>query len=270
MDDFYDLWRFGVVAIFYYIGLALLLLVLAPYIVLRWRDMRHPRRDPQLGIKVALHGMMTAAVFGGLIGLSIVIVDQLVDDSVEFFTDETRTGLALVVTGALFATIYYIAVRAATNDARWVSTRRTYAGVRFIVESLVVMTGTGGMLIAWFSDDPGAGETQVGFAGVLMVWASAWVVEGANFLRWSKLRDAPGFSDECQFCGYQLRGSVAAGVVACPECGTRIPQEHLEAIRAAQHAMDHREAGRAGLRSGLRSGQAGPPPLDGGGAGPRP
>lgn len=48
---------------------------------------------------------------------------------------------------------------------------------------------------------------------------------------WSKRLDA-GVTHLCRGCGYHLRGTIEAGIGACPECGRGIPMKQIEAYQA--------------------------------------
>lgn len=61
---------------------------------------------------------------------------------------------------------------------------------------------------------------------VLLVIAFRQVTRGT--------RDMEGL---CPSCAYDLRGSVAAGAVACPECGVAIPESQLHRVDEAKRSM---------------------------------
>jgi hypothetical protein len=81
------------------------------------------------------------------------------------------------------------------------------------------------LALPWFDRGP-----QPHFAAV---YASCWAFGALLLLvfAWPGVRARMG--QECAACGYDLRGTLAAGISACPECGTMVDAEKSAKPQAA-------------------------------------
>ncbi len=212
-------------------------LVGIPYIVLRLRDARHKRRDPQLGVKCVMHALLTLAVMLILVGLTVVMIDVVEDDyNVKDWDSEyKRAGLALLASGGLHLVGLLVALFMFTNERRWPRARRAYSGIRFATCGIVLMIALTGTFLIWFQKRPtgfapGA-EGIITFAVAAMVFGFATTIEMLLLVIFSRLRDEPDLVAACLMCDYPLSASVAAGHRRCPECGTPLTGEQLRDVR---------------------------------------
>lgn len=198
-----------------------------PYVVLRLRDSRNVRRDPQLGIKVAMHFLMSVGVIIAGIGATMVLAELIRGDDADDKTRRVGTGLFLA--GLIIGGLHLWLVVVRTNDRRWPSTRRTFIGIRFIIAGLVYTVGLCGVLamILVGSDAQGGDEGAV-FIAMLMVWGGAWIIDLLLLLRSQRLAEVPGVDTHCVMCDYDLRGTP--NPAACSECGTAITTEQRELL----------------------------------------
>lgn len=149
------------------------------YISLRIRDSRSEMPDPELGIKSAYHAFMTTGILLILIGLTISATDFLneaFDDKQNrqpnfvgqqgpfgpqgkfapqpqfrpqpqpvsedpFDRLSQRVAWPLVISGTLFALMSLLLIVAGTNDKHFPAVKRTFGGLRLMVEGLCVMAG---------------------------------------------------------------------------------------------------------------------------------
>lgn len=158
------------------------------YAILRWRDGKQQRRDPQLGVKFGLHVLLTVSVLVLVSGASMVAADQFrkiaedenmsspndryeydefsgrprrssssISSSAEnkFLTPATRAGFAMMLAGVLLGGGEWYLIFSRTNDLKWPSTRRAFIGARTILHGLIVTGALTGLLIAAFMEkDP--------------------------------------------------------------------------------------------------------------------
>ena len=218
-------------------------MVALPYVVLRWRESRYLRRDPKLGLKVALHAMMSTGILLAITGVNIVAIDQATRIGSTTFTEPTRVGLALLLSGLILVAGHGVGLWLYANDREWPAVRRTYTGIRFINHALVVGVSLTGLLICVVSDSFAAPTSE--FGCTLVVWTAAWLIDGMLLASLSRRRDSPPVGTTCDYCGYDLRGSVKAGGGFCPECGAPIEETHRRAIHGWMTAQDARDAAAA-------------------------
>ncbi len=199
-----------------------------PYIVLRLRDSRQARHDPQLGIKVALHFLLTVGILIGALGATIVLT-EIIGTSEDLGETGMRFGAAFLIAGMILSGLYIWIILVRTNDRRWPSARRTFAGIRFIIEGLVFAAGVCGVLVMILSKDESMRSEGSPYIAMMIIWGIAWVVELVVLMRSLRQPETPGLDTRCVMCGYDLRGSGDA--VACPECGTLIAIDQRELLR---------------------------------------
>jgi hypothetical protein len=188
-------------------GFALLLLgpLLLPalalvYIGLRLRDLRGNNPDPEVGIKAAYHFFLSLGVLFVLIGLTIITNDimdgvygwkpkpsptspfrdpnfgpgfQQTED--EFFNVNKRTGLGVVLAGALCGVFFLMLLLAGTNDRKFPHARRAFVGLRFAVCGVVVLGVITSFMIAVLQKDPDVRVFEV-LTALIIVWGPAALV----------------------------------------------------------------------------------------------
>jgi hypothetical protein len=148
------------------------------YVSLRIRDSRSETPDPELGIKSAYHAFMTTGILLILTGLTISATDflqeafddkqknqqpqfggpgqfgpqpkfgpqpqfrpqQPIDDD-PFDRMSQRVAWPLVISGVLFSLMSLLLIVAGTNDKHFPAVKRTFGGLRLLVEGLCVMAG---------------------------------------------------------------------------------------------------------------------------------
>ncbi len=239
-------WEYAIVVLVWVAGGGGVMLA-APYLVLRLRDARNSRRDPQLGLKVALHFLMSTGLLIGITGATVALAAIIEGADPSGFGPspaETRQrGFALLIAGSLIMGLYAWAIASRTNDRRWPAVRRTYCGIRFIVEGLVFITGVCGVLVLVMSPDSDAHSEGSQFVAMLIIWGVAMTVELLLLMRFVRTPEVPGLDTKCVLCGYDLRGRSDA--VACSECGTLIVLEQRELLRPAPLAASASAAGPA-------------------------
>ena len=99
MPDFLQYLVYGGMQIFSLVFIpTAAMMIFVPYVVLRLRDARNSRHDGQLGIKTALHALMSVSMFVFYCGLSIVAVELFA--MAQWWSDTTRMGLAMGLSGA--------------------------------------------------------------------------------------------------------------------------------------------------------------------------
>jgi hypothetical protein len=147
------------------------------YVSLRIRDSRSETPDPDLGIKSAYHAFMTTGILLILTGLTISATDFLneaFDDKQKnqmpqfappapfgpqpklgvqppmrpqpinddpFDRLSQRVAWPLVISGMLFSLMSLLLIVAGTNDKHFPAVKRTFGGLRLVVEGLSVMAG---------------------------------------------------------------------------------------------------------------------------------
>jgi hypothetical protein len=171
----------------------LLLGLAIPYAVLRLRDAQNRRPDPQLGFKVALQFFFSLSVLLVLSGLTYIVVDFVMDLNIlgairpgrqplfgqrgEFPNSAQRTGLAIILSGALFAVVHAVLFLALTRERNRGPSpaRRMFLGWRFAIHGVVVLFSLTGLLIILFQKESvPLDEMRRFFIGVLLVWVPSW------------------------------------------------------------------------------------------------
>lgn len=129
--------------------------------------------------------------------------------------------------GVAFAGCLVLFLRARSEDDRYWKLERLTR--RFALAALAIWVWTG--VHAWFGEAEDVYEDGY-TAGVLCTFVLLWAVGVRALLllqlrRYERVRDD---TDEpiCFACGYDLRGSLPAGAVSCPECGTPIAKRLLD------------------------------------------
>jgi hypothetical protein len=193
MNEFF--FGLGLTLICGLILLPYLLLALAfPYAVLRLRDAQNRRPDPQLGFKVAMQFFFSLAILLILTGLTILVVDFIMDLDIlgivqpgrrqffvgrraEFPNTAQRDSLAIILSGALFAVIHLVLNLALTRERNPGPSpvRRMFLGWRFVIHGVVVLFALTGLLIVLFQKkEVPTDEPRRFFIGMLLVWVPSW------------------------------------------------------------------------------------------------
>lgn len=229
------------VAIFYF-GIASVVI----YILARVRNAKSLRQDSQIGTKVALHFLLSLSVFIGVLGGSIVLVDQLlrlVTDSnltsltpsrpdpfntpetrSELLTAATRAGFGMVLAGVILGLGQFWLLYSRTNDRRWPAVRRSFVGSRSIVHGIVVTTAVTIAFVVGLQEATEAlsdirKRILVTCLGVLGVWGTSLTIHLGLLFRYTRQADVPGESFRCDECGEDLRGKLSgANDIYCPGC----------------------------------------------------
>ena len=170
------------------IALALLpvaLLGLAiPYAVLYVKDRRNEDHDSEIGLKSALYFMLSLSILLILTGLTILVVDFLLEDkraqvptprpSGEF-SPVQRNAFALMVSGFAIGLFHLVVILGFTNDRRYPATRRVFVGWRLAICSLVVLIAFTVLVVQVFQKDVRWDDLKPVF-GTLLVWGPAWLI----------------------------------------------------------------------------------------------
>lgn len=197
MESTMDQLFFGFLGGFTFIALLfpMLLLSLAiPYGIIYLRNQQGMGRDPQIGIKVGLYFFFSLSILLALNGLTIFVVDALVDSSARGVFDPDwpgggfpsgrssglsaaqRTAGAFIMAGILFTAIHLILIKTATNDHDWPATRRVFVGWRFAIHGLVVISAFTALLAVLFQKNMGDKDARLTLVGILIIWTPSWLL----------------------------------------------------------------------------------------------
>jgi hypothetical protein len=171
----------GIAAVWAVILGVVLLSFAIPYAVLRIRDIRSERPDPQIGMKAAMYFFFSIGIMLFLTGLTVLVVDLIVSPDRRGqtgLTENQRTSLALMVSGVLFAIIHLVLVKAATND-RNPAARRIFAGWRMAIHGMTVISLVTALLVIYFQKDfggEGTLRTRKTLWGMILIWVPSWVL----------------------------------------------------------------------------------------------
>jgi hypothetical protein len=181
-----DLIRLGILTasvVMYAILPLFLLTLLVGYILLRQRDNQRQERDPELGIKVALHFFFSVCLLLLLTGLTVVTVDAMTSTKAgrlapprDGMSAAQRTGWGLAVAGLLLSVLHFVLVKAMTNDSRRPAARRFFLGWRFVINGLVFVITVAGLIVTLFQKDFGDDNTRKTYLAILLIWGPAWLI----------------------------------------------------------------------------------------------
>jgi hypothetical protein len=170
-------------------GIVSLVSFAVPYMVLRIKDMKSEKPDPQIGVKSAMYFFFSNGIMVFLFGLTILVVDLLVsgDDfrarrqfgpgpGDDGLSEAKRIGLAFMVSGLIFALLHLGLVKGMTND-RNPASRRIFAGWRMAIHGMVVLTTLTALLVVYFQRDMGDLRTRKALWGVMLVWIPSWILQ---------------------------------------------------------------------------------------------
>lgn len=103
--------------------------------------------------------------------------------------------------------------------------RYTYRSIQRLIgftAFTAVIVFIAAIVLARYNRDAIAARTGVMLSGTVLVQAA--VLHVIHLGRWPQVLDAYG-RGYCLKCGYDLRGTIAAGRDGCPECGARAPKK---------------------------------------------
>jgi len=179
--------RFAAMVVIWVVALITTLLSFAiPYAILRIRDVRSERPDPQMGLKAAMYFFFSIGIMLFLNGLTVLVWDLLVIQpkrpllfpQMKGLDPIQRIAIAGMVSGLIFALLYLGLVKGMTND-RNPAARRMFAGWRMAFHGLVVIVVVTVLLAIYFQEDFGGErtlDTRKGLWGVLLVWGPSWIL----------------------------------------------------------------------------------------------
>ncbi len=233
----------AVLPIFFIMGAAI-------YIILRVRDARGSLQDPQLGVKFALHLLITIAAIIAINGTATIFGDLLsmaadeqpfgypagqgmgfgrtsTAQSTEFPSEIARMGFGMLVAGIVMAGAEVWLLYTRTNERKWPMTRRIFAGSRLLIHGLVVTALlTLSFMVAFSSVESASMFTQslmFTALGHLAVWTAALAIDFTLLQIFTKQANIPGEDSQCLQCGTDLRGAVMQGSTECPTCEASVP-----------------------------------------------
>jgi hypothetical protein len=199
---------FGVFLYGFLLAPFLLLALAVPYAILRLRDGSSGPPDPHLGLRAGLYFFFSAAVIVALNGLTIIAVDLMIEKKAapaapafrpqpapalveEWPNPAQRIGMALVLSGFVFAVLHLLLVKVMTDDRKGLATRRIFAGWRFAIHGLVVLFAFTAQVTVLFQKDFGDAQTRNALWGLLIVWVPSWAIHLALVSMYSR-RPATG------------------------------------------------------------------------------
>jgi hypothetical protein len=191
------------------------------YLSLRIRDSRSETPDPELGIKSAYHAFMSVGILLVLTGLTISATDFLSElfedkqkqqpqflppqfgpqgkfgqmqqvpvrqpDEDPFDRLSQRVAWPLVISGCLFSLVGLLLLTAGTNDGRFPAVKRTFGGLRLIIEGLNVMAGVTFLITLLFQKDVTEMRAYAIALALIVIWFPAAAVQVFLLKMWGKL-----------------------------------------------------------------------------------
>jgi hypothetical protein len=183
MDDLFRLGLLSSLASVYALLFLFLLSVLVGYILLRLRDNQRQERDPELGIKVALHFFLSVSILLVLFGLTTVVVDLLTSKRAaglaavgDEMSTAQRTGWGLTVAGGLLSLLHFALLKGMTNDSRRPAARRFFLGWRFVINGLMFVFAVSALIVTMFQKEMGNEDLRKTYLGMLLIWGPSWLI----------------------------------------------------------------------------------------------
>jgi hypothetical protein len=171
------------------IGLVGTIFPILLYVIARWRDHSAEDRDPQLGLKFALHFFRVQSyqllLFGTAMLLYSMLSKELKGDLREYVW---RPAMAFIVSSGIVFGVT-TAILARTNNYNYPSVGRLFNGYNLMVSGLIGFAALTAGFQAMFQKGSSGEFGRIAWTGIL-VYATAWVVQGAIFGR-SVLEAAP-------------------------------------------------------------------------------
>ena len=169
------------------------LLVSGPvlYPLARWRAMREPVADPQLGIKVALgyFGFLSFQLV--LVGVTMVLFGLLSTGSSSERGDLYRVGFGFLVPGAILLGLHVSALQR-SNQEQFPAVRRLCLGYNFVVTGVFGLIATVLAFQALFTKGSAGNFGRFG-ASAVIVYGAAWAWTGVRLGR--MVMASPGSMD---------------------------------------------------------------------------
>jgi hypothetical protein len=170
---------------------AFMLALAIPYAILRMRDARGGRADPQLGFKVAMNYFFSLALVVVLTGATLFVID-LLDFRQQFRgprlgrepfpTTMQRWAFGFVLAGLVFMLIHFVCIVTLTSEPFSSPVRRTFLGWRFALHGLVVLFALTGLFVVLFQrDGTDVYEAQRTMVAMLLVWTPSWFLHFVLF-----------------------------------------------------------------------------------------
>lgn len=185
------------------------------YLSLRVRDSRAETPDPELGIKSAYHAFMTTGILLALTGLTMSATDFLSEwigdkqrnqpqfgpqakfgpqqgfrqpqrDDNPLDRVSQRVAWPLVISGCLFSLVSLLLIVAGTNDKRYPAVRRTFGGLRLMVEGLAAMAGVTLVVELLFQKDPFDMQPFSIAIALIAIWFPAAAIQVFLLKIWGK------------------------------------------------------------------------------------
>jgi len=162
-----------------------------PYLAARMRERNGPP-DPHIGVKTAHYFFFSAGVFLMLTGLTLICVELMNIDNRPrggpfmggrgpfFEAPQVRVGLAMIISGAIFALMHRLMLLA-TNDSQFRDVRRAFCGLRLVASGLVVLICTTWILSSLLQVRTEFAEIKPLLA-IMIVWAPSWLLHMAFLL----------------------------------------------------------------------------------------
>ena len=166
------------------LGIPIALLGLAiPYVVLYLRDGRNEEHDSEIGLKSALYFLFSLSILLILSGLTILVVDFLMDEKGPFpaakrlndFSEAQRNAGGMMVAGFALGLFHLVVILGFTNDRRYPAARRVFVGWRLAIHSLVVLVAFTALVMQVFQRDVRWEDLKMLF-GILLVWGPSWLI----------------------------------------------------------------------------------------------
>lgn len=201
-----------------------------PYALYRVRELNAAWRDPQVGVKTALHLLATVGVLLYVTGCALVAGEQLanlVDNAPGRprwqWTLPCRWGAAFTLSGLLVSGACVWTLFTRTNDLKWPAVRRMYLGGRVVVHGLAITTLLTTFLLLAMGAVEDVKDARVFWVvtGWLAVWSASLSIHFTLFLLYAAQPLVPGQDYLCLDCGVDLRGTPADNP-KCPHCGRRV------------------------------------------------
>jgi hypothetical protein len=157
------------------------LIPLAPiaYVFIKWRAARNNEpHDRDLGIKVVFYYFQTLGYHLILIGLVLLSVGLLKGR----LNDEAKTGVALILSGAIVYAVHALAIQTRFKGDPVRIVPRFYSGFNVLVAGLIAMVCLTACILILFNDR--IDNIKIPAVG-LAVYGTAWVFRTLEFMRGS-------------------------------------------------------------------------------------
>lgn len=169
----------AIAPVFTYATFSALVLPFMIYAIARWRALREPVVDAQLGLKVALGFFALAAFQLALFAATIIVYTVLSSD--EDKGSMYRLGFGLLVPAAIVLGVH-VGLLGRTNQLQFPGVRRLYLGINLCITGAVGMIALVLAFEALFKRGS-AGESGRIAGAMTLVYGGAWAALGWQFGR---------------------------------------------------------------------------------------